>query len=72
MKLEVGMFVRTICGIAKIESFEAMGEQINLDKDIMFVNMDIYRNCCTKSQITKASFNILELIEEGTMLMAKK
>lgn len=63
--MKVGEFVRTNCGIAKIKSFELKNKEIiNLDKDIMICNMDIYRNCCTKSGVIKSSPNILELLEE--------
>ena len=65
-ELNIGDYVRTEYGIAKIESFELKNKKmINLDKDIMFCNMDIYRNCCSINQVIKSSPNIIDLIEVG-------
>lgn len=64
MKLNVGDYVRTECGIAKIKNFETKNKEvIELDKDIMICNMDCYRNCCTINQVIKSSPNIIDLIE---------
>jgi len=64
--MNVGYYVRTECGIAKIKSFETKNKEvINLDKDIMICNMDCYRNCCTINQVIKSSPNIIDLIEVG-------
>ena len=72
MKLEVGMYVRTICGIARIKSFEAEGFLINIDKEIMLINIDNYRSSCSKGQILKASHNIIDLIEVGDYVNGSK
>ena len=71
--MKVGDYVRTECGIAKIENFETKNKEvINLDKDIMLCNMDIYRNCCTISQVIKSSPNIIDLIEVGDYVNGSK
>ena len=65
-ELNIGDYVRTKYGIAKIESFELKNkEMINLDKDIMLCNMDIYRNRCSINQVIKSSSNVIDLIEVG-------
>ena len=66
MELNVGDYVRTECGIAKIKSFETKNKEvIELDKDIMICNMDCYRNNCTINQVINSSPNIIDLIEVG-------
>lgn len=63
---KVGDYVRTECGIAKIKSFQLKSKEIIiLDKDIMFCNMDIYRNCCNINQVIKSSPRIKDLIQDG-------
>lgn len=70
---EIGDYVRTECGIAKIKSFETKNKEvINLDKDIMICNMDCYRNCCTINQVIKSSPNIIDLIEVGDYVNGKE
>ena len=65
-ELNIGDYVRTKYGIAKIESFELKNkEMINLDKDIILCNMDIYRNRCSINQVIKSSSNVIDLIEVG-------
>lgn len=67
---KVGDYVRTECGIAKIKTFETKNKEvINLDKNIMFCNMDVYRNCCTINQVIKSSPNIIDLIEVGDIII---
>lgn len=69
LTINVGDYVRTEYGIAKIKSFETKNKEvINLDKDIMLCNMDCYRNCCTINQVIKSSPNIIDLIEEGDLV----
>lgn len=65
MKLEVGMYVRTEWGIAKVIDFEAQDFLIRLDKKIMFENQPEYFNYTTIGNIIKASHNIIDLIEVG-------
>ena len=58
MKLEVGMFIRTDDGtIAKIEGFD--GYYIFIDKPYK------YNYRIEKDDFTKASFNLIDLIEVG-------
>ena len=72
MKLEVGMYVRTKYGIAKIINFRERKDSDNyycLDKDI--VEEDDYLSCCIYDykyylrQVLKASDEPIELIEVG-------
>ena len=72
MKLEVGMYVRTENGIAKIINFEEKKDRDNvylLNKDI--IDEYEYLGCCVYDykyyldQILKASHNIIDLIELG-------
>lgn len=65
MKIEVGEFVRTECGIAKVKDISIKNEVYDLDKDIMFIHEENWQNTCTKSQIIKHSKNLIDLIEVG-------
>lgn len=72
MKLEVGMYVRTKNGIAKIRSFNGNEkkeyDKFSLDNDIIEddgLYHDIYNYEYYLSQIVKASHNIIDLIEVG-------
>ena len=53
-KLEVGMYVRTIWGINKINEYVPQSGQLYLKTDV-----------CVKSNVLKASHNIIDLIEVG-------
>ena len=73
MKLEVGMYVRTECGIAKIIDI-ICGEDLVFDNDNIFDEheKEIYKynrpsmyGNWANSDIIKASHNIIDLIEEG-------
>lgn len=63
MNIEVGEYVRTECGIAKIKEISIKNEVYELDKDIMYIHQENYLHTCTKSQIVNHSFNIIDLIE---------
>lgn len=64
MKLEVGMYVRDIKGrIDKIIGFK--GALIEFEKDLM----GGYIDC---NDFTKASFNIIDLIEKGDYINGEK
>ena len=72
MKLEVGMYVRTNLGIAKIISFKKhyLGNEILLDKEIIDTHEDYYTSCMYDykfylEQIIKTSHNIIDLIQVG-------
>ena len=54
MKLEVGMYVRTKWGINKINEYVPQNGQLYLKNDV-----------CVKSNVIKASHNIIDLIEVG-------
>lgn len=62
--MNVGDYVRTNCGIAKIVSFEGENILINIDKAIMIYHEN-YWATCTKEEIIKSSPNIIDLIEVG-------
>lgn len=58
MKLEVGMYVRTETGqIGKITNFDGSMARVDTDKFITYKNFN--------SEITKASHNIIDLIQVG-------
>jgi hypothetical protein len=72
MKLEVGIYVRTNLGIAKIISLEKkhLGNEFLLDKEIIDTHEDYYTSCMYDykfylEQIIKTSHNIIDLIEEN-------
>ena len=54
MKLEVGMYVRSKWGINKINEYVSQSRQLYLKNDV-----------CVKSNVIKASHNIIDLIEVG-------
>ena len=54
MELEVGMYVRTEWGINKINEYVPQSGQLYLKTDV-----------CVKSNVLKASNNIIDLIEVG-------
>lgn len=62
--MNVGDYVRTKYGIAKIVGSEAQDLIINLDKAIMYDHRD-YISSCTHDEIIKSSPNIIDLIEVG-------
>ena len=74
MKSEVGMYVRTKCGIAKITDI-ICGQDVNFDNDSIFEDDDLkqhhrYDGISTndyffKHDVVKISNNIIDLIEEG-------
>ena len=58
MKLEVGMYVRTETGqIGKITNFDCSMARVDTDKFITYKDFN--------SEITKASHNIIDLIQVG-------
>ena len=71
MKLEVGQFVRLksgyICKIININDFREpnmkYGVEANYLKDVMFIGDD---------DVVKASYNIIDLIEEGDYVNGEK
>ena len=67
MKLEVGMFVRTPKGIAKIETIEEDRTEIYFNCDtglsISFIKKDFTRE--EMAEFYKHSYNIIDLIEVG-------
>lgn len=67
-EIKVGEYVRTECGIAKIEEIEVKREVYELDKEIMFIHTENWQSSCTRSQIIKHSTNPKELIEEEDIL----
>ena len=73
MKLEKGMYVRTKYGIAKY-LHEKITSQITyyvIDKDIVFCNVEGWENILIKTEIIKASHNIIDLIEAGDIVTTK-
>lgn len=68
MNIEVGMYVRTIYGIAKIIEFsEAISKRgFWLDANINTDNIEGYENYCTVHDVVgDPSFDIIDLIEPG-------
>ena len=73
MKLEVGMYVRTNLGIAKITEYKEnknFDNEFLLDKEIIDTHEDYYSRCLYDyefylDQVIKASHNIIDLIEVG-------
>ena len=71
MKLELGMYVRTkwgyICKIININDFREpsmkYGVEANYLKDVMFIGDD---------DIVKASYNIIDILEEGDYVNGRK
>lgn len=57
MKLEEGMYVRTEWGINKINEYVPQSGQLYLKNDV-----------CVKSNVIKASNNIIDLIEIGDVV----
>lgn len=65
MKLEVGMYVRTETGqIGKITNFDGSMARVDTDKFITYKNFN--------SEITKASHNIIDLIQVGDYVNGEK
>lgn len=75
MNIEVGMYVRTIYGIAKIIEFsEAISKRgFWLDANINTDNIEGYENYCTVHDVVgDPSFDIIDLIEEGDYVNGRK
>ena len=70
--IEVGEYVRTEYGIAKIKDISIKNEVYDLDKDIMFIYEENWQNTCTSSKIIKHSKNIIDLIKEGDYVNGEK
>ena len=76
MTLEVGMYVRTNLGIAKITEYKEnknFDNEFLLDKEIIDTHEDYYSRCLYDyefylDQVIKASHNIIDLIEEKDLL----
>ena len=74
MKIDVGMYVRTKCGIAKITNI-ICGQDVKFDNDSIFEDDDLkqhhrYDGISTndyffKHDVVKISNNIIDLIEVG-------
>ncbi len=69
--MNVGDYVRTKCGIAKIVGTEAQDLIINLDKAIMYNHVN-YIASCTLDEIIKSSPQIIDLIEVGDYVNGRK
>jgi hypothetical protein len=68
MKLEIGMYVRTKRdGIAKIISLS-----IDEEEECCFIELSKRRTGIKEHNITKASFNIIDLIEIGDYVNGKQ
>ena len=68
MKLEVGMYVKTRYGIAKVTNLsETIGSRgFYMDREIMDCNEENWKSFCTiHDVIGEPSFNIIDLIEVG-------
>lgn len=68
MKLEVGMYVRTILGISKLVEIKYENTYVfdKLDDDLSSGDIpDEIWSCEIDDVVLKASFNIIDLIEEG-------
>lgn len=67
MKLEIGMYVRTKYGIAKYIEDLVTRETIYrlIDKEIVYDNVENWEDCLLDNEISKASHNIIDLIEVG-------
>ena len=64
MKLEVGIYVRTETGqIGKITNFDGAMARVDTDKFITYKDFN--------NEITKASHNIIDLIEVGDVIVDK-
>lgn len=68
--MNVGDYVRTKCGIAKIVGTEAQDLIINLDKAIMYNHIN-YIASCTLDEIIKSSPQIIDLIEKNDLITLK-
>lgn len=82
MKLEVGMYVRTKCGIAKITDI-ICGQDVKFDNDNIFENNDdkthhMYDGISKNDYffqheiVGEPSFNITDLIEVGDVIIDKE
>lgn len=81
MKLEIGMYVRTKYGIAKITDI-ICGQDVKFDNDSIFDDEDMKKlheydgisknDYFFKKEVTKASFNITDLICEGDYINGLK
>ena len=67
MKLEEGMYVRTKYGIARFIHNLVTKVTIYrvIDKKIVYDNVEYCKDCLLDNEITKASHNIIDLIEVG-------
>ena len=74
MKLEVGMYVRTKWGIAKYVHKAVTKETIYriVDKNIVSENEENWQDALLDSEIIKASYNIIDLIEVGDYVNGKE
>lgn len=73
MKLEIGMYVRTKYGIAKYIKDLVTRETIYrlIDKKIVCDNVEDWEDCLLDNEISKASHNIIDLIEVGDYVNGK-
>lgn len=74
MKLEIGMYVRTKYGIAKYIEDLVTRETIYrlIDKEIVYDNVENWEDCLLDNEISKASHNIIDLIEVGDYVNGEK
>lgn len=74
MKLEEGMYVRTKYGIAKYIEDLVTRETIYrlIDKEIVYDNVEDWEDCLLDNDISKASHNIIDLIEVGDYVNGEK
>lgn len=74
MKLEVGMYVRTKWGIAKYIANHITKATIYrvIDRKIVYDNIEDWEDCLLDNEITKASHNIIDLIQKGDYVNGEK
>lgn len=73
-KLEIGMYVRTRYGIAKVVKFSDIIDDRGcyLDRNIMSCNPENWEDFCTVHDIVgEPSFEIIDVIEQGDLVEIK-
>lgn len=74
-KLEIGMYVRTRYGIAKVVKFSDTIDDrgFYLDRNIMSCNPENWEDFCTVHDIVgEPSFEIIDVIEQGDYVNGEK
>ena len=74
MKLEPNMYVRTKWGIAKYIANHITKTTVYrvIDKKIVYDNIEDWEDCLLDNEITKASHNIIDLIQSKDLIVDTK